>query len=297
MRADPELKLGAAPILSPEQYKLQLETWNDTAKPLPDETVVSAFERQVRATPDATAVVFGDESLTYRELDARADGLAAKLRTLGVGPDVIVGLCVERGAEMVIGMLGIQKAGGAYLPLDPNYPADRIDYMLEDAEAPVLVTEPSLESRFQGGPSAIVLLTDGEELGDSAGVAAEASNLAYVIYTSGSTGKPKAVMVEHRNAINFFIAMDEYVEKGEDATWLAVTSLSFDISVLEILYALHARVQGCGARGRRAAVGGIRRQHECGQAARLQHVLFLGRPGRGPAKQVPAVDRGCEVCR
>ena len=242
--ANPERKLSEAPILSREQYELQLETWNRTAKPLPaGETIVSAFERQARATPDATAVVFGERSLTYRELAGRADRLAAQLCKLGVGPDVIAGLCVERGAEMVVGMLGILKAGGAYLPLDPNYPADRIAYMLEDAEAPVLVTEPSLESRFEGGRSSVVLVndtgvTDTGQAERASGPAAEASNLAYVIYTSGSTGKPKGVMVEHRNAINFFIAMDEYVQKGEDATWLAVTSLSFDISVLEILYAL-----------------------------------------------------------
>ena len=138
--ADPERAIGRLDILAPEERRTILHRWNDTARAIPPVTVLELFAAQVARTPAAVAVVLEDQRLTYRELDARANQLARHLRTLGVGPEVAVGLCVERSPEMLIGLLGILKAGGAYLPLDPSYPRDRLAFMLEDADARVLIT-------------------------------------------------------------------------------------------------------------------------------------------------------------
>ena len=135
-------------ILAPDERRTILRDWNDTARAVPSATLPELFAAQVAQTPDATAVVFEDERLTYRELDARSSQLAHHLRALGVGPEVVVGLCVERSLEMLIGLLGILKAGGAYLPLDPDYPPERLAFMLDDARAPVLLTHSTLLDRL-----------------------------------------------------------------------------------------------------------------------------------------------------
>ena len=202
--AEPERAIGRLDILSGAERQTILRTWNDTARALDPGTVAELFAAQAGRTPDAVAAVFGDDSVTYSQLDARANQLAHHLRGRGVGPEVIVGLCVERSLQMLVGLLGILKAGGAYLPLDPSYPQDRLAFMLEDAAAPVLVTQSGLRERCGGHGGSIVELD-----GDWPAIARQPTtappsglhphNTAYVIYTSGSTGTPKGVAVSHYN--------------------------------------------------------------------------------------------------
>ncbi len=196
---------------------------------------------EVRAlhTPSAVAVVFNGLHLTYRQLNARADILAAHLQTLGVKPNVLVGLCVQRSFEMVIGILGILKAGGAYVPIDPAYPKDRVAFMLEDAGAVALVTERSLLPDLPASDTPQVLID--APLPPAPPVARpdfSGKNLAYVIYTSGSTGTPKGVQIEHRAVVNFLNSMRRTPGLQADDVVLALTTLSFDIAVLEIFLPL-----------------------------------------------------------
>jgi len=234
---------AALPLLTPEESRQVLGEWNAHPVALEgDRTVPQLVEAQVARTPDAVAVVFEDGLLTYRELDARANQLARHLRARGAGPDTLVGLCCERSLDLAVAILGIHKAGAAYVPMDPAYPADRIALMLDDAQVQLLVTQESVLGELPATRAEIVCMDrDWPTIGalDAAPLSggATSANLAYCIYTSGSTGRPKGVMVEHRNVVNFFAAMDERL--GTDAgTWLAVTSLSFDISVLELLWTL-----------------------------------------------------------
>jgi natural product biosynthesis luciferase-like monooxygenase protein len=228
--------------LSDEQRRLVIEEWNATDRPIPDQCIAQLFEEQARRTADAPALVFGEQEMSYRELETRANRLAHYLRRHGVDRGVLVGLCLERSPEVVVAMLGILKAGGAYVPLDPGYPRERIAFMLEDAAPPVLVTLAGLREALDLRAPQIVLLDRdapaiaGEPSAPPA-ARAEPQDLAYALYTSGSTGKPKGVMVRQRNVVNFFVGMDECL--GTDpGVWLAVTSLSFDISVLELLWTL-----------------------------------------------------------
>ena len=203
--AEPDRAIGSLDILSPEERHTILREWNDTAHPIPSATLPELFAAQVAKTPDAVAVVFEDESLSYGELDARANQLAHHLRALGVGPETVVGLCVERSLEMMVGLLGILKAGGAYLPLDPGYPHERLAFMLADAGAPVLVTQSALLDRLPAHDARIVRLdADWPAIACHPATAPQLrldpQNTAYVIYTSGSTGTPKGVVVasQHR---------------------------------------------------------------------------------------------------
>ncbi len=200
--AEPERAIGRLDILSPEERHTILRTWNDTAHPIAATTLPELFAAQAARTPDAIAVVFEDKSLSYGELDARANQLAHHLRGLGVGPEVVVGLCVERSLEMLVGLLGILKAGGAYLPLDPTYPQERLAFMLEDAGAPVLVTHSALLDQLPAYGARIVQLdADWPAIAHKPTTAPcsglDPHNTAYVIYTSGSTGTPKGVAVSH----------------------------------------------------------------------------------------------------
>lgn len=257
---DPEQRLSVLPLLTAAERRQLLVEWNDTRAELPGQKCVhELFQEQVERTPDAVAVVFQDEELTYRELNRRANRLADELRALGVGPEVRVGLCVERSFEMMISLLGILKAGGCYVPLDPTYPKDRLAFMLEDSQAPVLLTQATLRDEFSFQiPNLKVLCLDAPRdaarnappVSRSAFRVPRSDNLAYVLYTSGSTGKPKGVMVTHRNVVNFFTGMDQvlHVEpllrrppapaSASAGVWLAVTSISFDISVLELFWTL-----------------------------------------------------------
>jgi natural product biosynthesis luciferase-like monooxygenase protein len=242
--SDPERRISQIPILSADEERLLVREWNDTRHELPEGVCIHhLIETQARATPDATAIAFRDRTLSYRELDARANRLAHHLVRLGVGPELRVGVCLERSLELVVGILAILKAGGAYVPLDPSYPAERLALMLEDAGIAVLLTERELAQKLpRQGHRLLSLDADAAAIARESDARCEggarATNLAYVIYTSGSTGRPKGVMVEHRNVVNFFAGMDPWLRPEAPGTWLAVTSLSFDISVLELLWTL-----------------------------------------------------------
>jgi natural product biosynthesis luciferase-like monooxygenase protein len=242
--ARPELPLSAIDLMTGQEHESLLRAWNDTARPVPDACIHELIAAQARATPDATALVYQGRQMSYRELDERTNRLARHLRSLGVGPDVLVGIFLQRSFSMMEAVLATLKAGGAYVPLDPNYPADRLAFMAEDAEIGIILTDESLRASVPSSRARVVSLDREEEVLAALSPAARAplaqpSNLAYVIYTSGSTGRPKGVMIEHRNVANFVVAMDEHIDTaGEAKNWLAVTSLSFDISVLELLWTL-----------------------------------------------------------
>lgn len=209
---------------------------------LRESTIVHLFEQQVARTPDAVAVVSAGRSLTYGELDRRSNQLAWHLRALGVQTETLVGIAVERSVEMMVGLIAILKAGGAYVPIDPSYPTRRVALMIDDSQAPVILATERTKSCLPH-TARYVLSIDGETDAirrNSTGPVfstAGGKNLAYVIYTSGSTGRPKGVMIEHRNVVNFFRGMDQAI--GSDpGIWLAATSISFDISVLELFWTL-----------------------------------------------------------
>jgi amino acid adenylation domain-containing protein len=221
----------------------QLARWNDTAAPFSaTQCMHEFFEEQARRTPAASAVTFQNHTLTYEQLDRKSNQLARHLQWLGAGPDQIVAVCLERSVDMMVALLGILKSGAAYLPLDPAYPHERLEFMLQDSGALLLVTAEHLLAKFPESRKPAVKIdsewSQVEAHADSSlGRTAEDGNLAYVIYTSGSTGKPKGVMIEHRQVSNFFTAMDRVIG-AEPGAWLAVTSISFDISVLELFWTL-----------------------------------------------------------
>ena len=199
----------------------------------------SAFEASVKAHPQKTALVFEDQQFTFEELNHKADDVARNLHAAGVGAGDIVGLYIHRSPEMVFAALGIIKSGAAYLPLDPSYPMERTSYCLEDSAAKAVISHSAVAKNL-GDITAPVVLVDA--LDDNAEATTQKATtpeeLAYLIYTSGSTGQPKGVMIEHRNVTNFFAAMDQRVNHDTGGVWLAVTSMSFDISVLEVFWSL-----------------------------------------------------------
>jgi natural product biosynthesis luciferase-like monooxygenase protein len=239
-----EQRISALPMLTPEEREQLLVEWNATKTDFARQTSLpTQFEAQAERTPEAVALSAEEVPLTYRELNRRANQLAHHLRGLGVGPEVLVGLCVERSLEMVIGMLAIHKAGGAYLPIDPTYPKQRLAFILGDARVKVLITQTHLASRLPGHGGQEVLLDPGTNAFADAPsdnpVRQEApGHLAYVIYTSGSTGNPKGVKVLQGNLTNFLESMDAYVGLDTPGNWLAVTNVTFDISILELLWPL-----------------------------------------------------------
>jgi amino acid adenylation domain-containing protein len=220
-----------------------LEKWNDTGVAYPrDLRVHEVFEVQVERDPDAVAVVFGSEVLSYGELNARANRLARDLEKRGVGPEVLVGLCVERSLEMVVGMLGILKAGGAYVPLDPEYPKERLAFMLEDTRAPVLLTQERLVGGLpECGAEVVCLDADAEAIAVESeanlSVPGMPDDLAYVIYTSGSTGRPKGIGIPHR-AISRLVLNTDYVDLDASDRIAQASNCSFDAATFEIWGAL-----------------------------------------------------------
>jgi natural product biosynthesis luciferase-like monooxygenase protein len=210
-------------------------------------TIDEQFRRQVSRTPDAPAATAGDRTLTYRELAQAVDRLAARLGAVGVGPGDTVAIAVPRGLDMLCAVLAVLDRGAAYLPLDPEYPAERLAFMLEDSGTTVVVGDPRQVGLADG---LTIVDPSGPHPADGGAATGEhgPADLAYLIYTSGSTGKPKGVQLEHRNVTNFFAAMDEVVGCDQPGVWLAVTSLSFDISVLELLWTVtrgfHVVVKG-----------------------------------------------------
>lgn len=232
--------LDRAPLTLPLFNDRVVHEWNQTEAPYPtSDCIHTQIEQQAQRTPEKLALVFEDAEITYRALNEQANHLAARLIELGVGPDRLVGVHVARSVDMVIAVLAVLKAGAAYVPLDPEFPAERIRYMINDARVAVILTQKALPSDF-GETDAQVVFVDDHLLTDASNPATTvaATNLAYIIYTSGSTGRPKGVMVEHRNVVNFFTAMDACIAHNPPGTWLAVTSLSFDISVLELFWTL-----------------------------------------------------------
>ena len=233
---DPDRRVSGLALLDEAERRQVLVDWNQTQMPCAQQRCVQElFAEQVRRSPEATALEDGEASLTYAELEKRASQVAHHLRGMGVGPDVIVGLCIERSIEMVVGLLGILKAGGAYLPLDPDIPAARLSYMLEDAGVTALVTgqgigtpqqiDTSWEQILQGESITSLPLSDPE-------------HLAYVIYTSGSTGHPKGVMVSHRGVVNYLSwARSAYPSSGSGRVPIN-TSVSFDATVTSLLLPL-----------------------------------------------------------
>ncbi|WP_460902195.1 non-ribosomal peptide synthetase, partial [Paraburkholderia jirisanensis] len=249
MAADTDQPVATLPLLDDAQRKQVLVDFNDTQADYPQDTVVHAlFEQQVERAPHAIATVFEDQHLSYRELNVRANQLAHHLLTLGVKPDDRVAICVERSIDMVVGMLGILKAGAAYVPLDPAYPADRLAYMLEDSTPVALLSQQALRDTLPAHSVPLLLLDDAATraalalLPDSnpqpRGLNLTASNLAYVIYTSGSTGKPKGVMVEHRGVCNLAAAQIRFFGVQPDSRVLQFASFSFDACTSEIAMAL-----------------------------------------------------------
>ena len=252
--ADADRPIGSLDILSPDERRTILYDWNATARAVPSATLPELFAAQVKTTPAATAVVFEDTSLTYDELDAHSSQLAHHLRALGVGPEVVVGLCVERSLEMLVGLLGILKAGGAYLPLDPDYPPERLAFMLADAGAPVLVTQSALRDRLPLHNARIVQLDADWPAIATRPASAPAAFLhpqhpAYVIYTSGSTGTPKGVAVTHSGLIQSHAVDDGRLFRcGQDDVVLGRTaSISFDAAVWEIWLPLLSGAASCVA--------------------------------------------------
>jgi len=242
-KATPDQPLHRFEMLDVHERHTILEVFNATQMDFPrDGTIHEMFAAQAACTPDAVALTFRDRSWTYRDLDERAEAIARRLSKAGVQAEMIVGICVQRSLELVAGMLGILKAGAAYLPLDHTYPPERLALMIEDAQPLLVLASGCTRDCLAMAKTSIQLVEEDQSpvanhINESGMQRVGGSNLAYVIYTSGSAGKPKAVMVEHRNAMNFFAGMDA-VLGVKPGVWLAVASVSFDASVMEIWWSL-----------------------------------------------------------
>ncbi|MDZ7307315.1 MAG: amino acid adenylation domain-containing protein [candidate division KSB1 bacterium] len=239
MAADPTQPLSTLTLLAPAEKQQLLVEWNQTRRDFPAEaTLTQLFAAQVAATPAAVAVIFENQQLSYRELDRRAEAVAHHLRRRGVGPETVIGLCLPRSAEMIIALLGILKSGAAYLPLDPGLPAERLNFMLADARAPIVLTRQRLAAAFAQTPAQIIFLDADSPIFEETAApplpALTPDNLAYVIYTSGSTGVPKGVAVSHRNVVNHACWARDFLGLTAADRVLQFISLGFDASVEEI---------------------------------------------------------------
>src|SRR5688572_26691257 len=244
--AEPDRKIEQLDLLEASERTQLLAEFNKTQAEYPAEVQVQElFERSVDADAQRTALVFGDERMSYGELEAKANRLGHPLREdHGVGPDVLVGICLERSLEMVVGILGILKAGGAYVPLDPTYPEERLNFMLEDSAVRVVLSKGAMPAGLKVKGTVLDLSQEQVYAPDSTRLprVGNSRNLAYVIYTSGSTGKPKGVLVEHRGAVNStFARMHFYRERI--SRYLLLSSFSFDNSIGGLFWALSQ--QGC----------------------------------------------------
>jgi amino acid adenylation domain-containing protein len=242
--ANPSQRIAQLPLLTAVEQQQLLVEWNRTqVDDFDRQCIDQLFEEQVSSTPEAVAVVFDNQQLTYGELNHQANQLAHYLRSVGVKPDVLVGICVERSLEMVVGLLGILKAGGAYVPLDPEYPTERLRFILADAQVSVLLSQQHLLEKLPQHQARVVCLdTDWAEIAHNSDSnplnVTTASNLAYVIYTSGSTGQPKGVLVNHANVVRLFAATEDWYHFDEQDVWTLFHSYAFDFSVWEIWGAL-----------------------------------------------------------
>ncbi|MGW3085188.1 amino acid adenylation domain-containing protein [Streptomyces sp. NPDC001108] len=239
----PHCALSEVEMMDAAERHRVLAEWNDTAAPVPATTLHQLFEQRAAQAPDAVAVVCGTETLTYRRLDERANQLAHRLRAVpGIGPDVPVGVCLERSPAMVWTLLGILKAGAAYVPLDPEHPAERLAYLVADSGTPLIVTDTAHAELLPDGPDLLIvdrpadlpdtLLTDAPE------PLATPGDLCYLIYTSGSTGRPKGVRAEHRGVVNYLAGMQHPFPIAPGEGFLQATPLSFDVSAYEIFWPL-----------------------------------------------------------
>ena len=237
--ANPEQRVSDLSLLEDaERHRILIE-WNDTSTDYPrTQCIHQIFEQQVEQNPDAVAIVHGNEQLTYLELNTRANQLAHHLKSFGVGPEVLVGICLERSLEMVVAMMGILKAGGAYVPLDPEYPPERLAFILSDTQPPVLLTQLSFMGRLPEQVDQIICLdaawaTIEQEKGTNPTAETDASNQAYILYTSGSTGKPKGVMIPHAAICNHMLWMLKEFAFEPSERFLQKTPFTFDASVWE----------------------------------------------------------------
>ena len=246
--AEPGRRISEVQMLTSAERRQLLIEWNTTEAAFPDDRCLHQIvEAHARKQPEAVAAVFGTQQLTYGELNRRANHLAGHLQSLGVGPETLVGLCMHRSLEMLVGFLGTLKAGGAYVPLDPAYPPERLQFMLEDAQVRVLLTQQRLNAALPEN-SAVRVPIDGawEQIAehDGADVASDVGshNVAYVIYTSGSTGRPKGVLIEHRGLLNLAQAQVDLFQLDSASRVLQFSSLSFDASIFEIVMAWYSGV-------------------------------------------------------
>ncbi|WP_223210642.1 non-ribosomal peptide synthetase, partial [Microcystis aeruginosa] len=246
--ANPQQTIGELPLLTESEKQQLLVEWNQTQTSYPDHYCIhQLFEEQVKRTPEAVAVVYSEQQLTYNELNCRANQLAHYLQSLGVKPEQLVGICLERSLDMIVGLLAILKAGGAYVPLDPEYPTERLLYILQDAQIRVLLTQKHLIAGLPKHQSEIVCLdtdwsfiTQAQESNPCCEVQPE--NLAYAIYTSGSTGKPKGVMIQHSSVVNLAHGLHEAIYAHHQISPLRVSinaSLAFDASVQQIIQLIY----------------------------------------------------------
>ncbi|HYV13029.1 MAG TPA: amino acid adenylation domain-containing protein [Pyrinomonadaceae bacterium] len=242
--AAPDARISSLRLMGPAEQKQVLQTWNNTARDYAGPELIHAlFERQAEETPNAVAVRAGQQTVTYSELNERANQLAHHLLALGVGPEVLVGVLLERSVEMIVALLGVLKAGGAYVPLDPQYPSQRMSFIVEDTRAPVLLTSEALHGRLQEHRARVVLLDhDHEEIerlsAANPGASVLPENLAYVIYTSGSTGVPKGVAIAHASTATFLNWSLETFTPEQLRGVLAATSICFDLSIFELFVPL-----------------------------------------------------------
>jgi amino acid adenylation domain-containing protein len=240
---NPDRRIADLPLLTPEEQTGILVDWNATETVYPETTIHRLIEEEVRRSPEATALVFEAHSMSYSDLNYRANQLANYLRQLGIGPDTLVAVCIERSFEMVIALLGILKSGGAYVPVDPGYPAERQEYMIRDADASVILTQAKFAARFSNVTGHVLVLDErwnqlatqpGEDLGDIV----QPGDLAYSIYTSGSTGQPKGAMNTHRAVCNRLLWMQDQYKLTDADCVVQKTPFSFDVSVWEFFWPL-----------------------------------------------------------
>ena len=244
--AEPASTIGALPLMTSAETQRILRDWNATQCDIPQTTLHRWFEATARAHPDAIGVVFADESWSYGELDRRATALADRLRCAGIGPGTLVAIAMERGPEMIAGLLAILQTGAAYLPLDPALPAQRFAYIIEDAKPAAVLTQRELKEILPRTGAPVILCDDAASSASDGSGPRDAAppeslapeSLAYVLYTSGSTGKPKGVEISHRALVNLLAAMQQRPGFARGQALLSVTTLSFDIAALELFLPL-----------------------------------------------------------
>ncbi|WP_193201032.1 AMP-binding protein, partial [Nostoc sp. MG11] len=240
----PEQRIAELPLLPPWEHQKLLVEWNQTQREYPHKCIHQLFVEQVERTPNAVAVVFGNQQLTYQELNSRANQLAHYLQELGVKPDNLIGICIERSLDIFVGILGILKAGGAYLPLDPDYPQERLDYMFRDSQVSMLLTTKKLVTQIPEHYLQVVYLdADWDVIATKSQhnrvSEVKPENLAYLIYTSGSTGRPKGVMVRHCSLVNAYLGWEQaYQLRTITTSHLQMANFSFDVFTGDLVRAL-----------------------------------------------------------